>query len=399
MTLPTTTSTSENCISSRAVKKWVKKNKQSKQLSEQAIPVIFPRSCGSGKGSSFDHRTIQHITGEPTALYSATTDNPLVKTFQNHYVNNDVFDFPHSDKRENSINGRPFPPVVDDANPQKGTLIIPGKHSKTKISSEQLVKESQSIRLALLQGQPIVGICGGAWQLFKQLVEQEKLQTIDKNKRWPDLLDSSDFLDINHHNYGGGMPRIGAEGYVVCNAPVHELRIEKDSLLASAMTLTSNKFDTETLTTVTDTDIEDGRRRITVNSVHPKVINPKNKPSSVKISALSYFNRQDEAGQKGLLKPLKTRQGELMQPERCVEAFEIESGAPVLGIQWHPEAYTPLRLTKKQFDSTAIKDFEERNTASQGALIQYMAKAGEAFRHRRALLTEFQDAVRNCKTK
>jgi hypothetical protein len=106
--------------------------------------------------------------------------------------------------------------------------------------------------------------------------------------------------------------------------------------------------------------------RLPVNSVHWMAPNEKRTPHQVNISAYSVGGKEYDR---------KNRHGDLMEPqEGCVEAFESKWGAPVIGIQWHPEGYNP----------------GEVNSHYHGNILKFMARAGEAYAAKRKMLLELQ---------
>jgi hypothetical protein len=66
---------------------------------------------------------------------------------------------------------------------------------------------------------------------------------------------------------------------------------------------------------------------------------------------------------------------ELQQRHRnAVEAFETRHGAPMLGLQWHPEAYNP----------------DQPEYHANRNVMNFMARAGDAYEARRLTLRQFR---------
>ena len=217
-----------------------------------------------------------------------------------------------------------------------GLLIIPGRVHAVEHEPVRLEHETRVIRQALNRGQPILGICAGAWRVWEALLEDAP------------PLQLPALVPVQDHNYGGGMLRLNGEGtHVVSNVQIHDVEVEADSHLHASMRL------------------EGGAQRLTVNSVHWNAVNRLSTPEHVRLSA---FAKQNPTIRKN------TRQQTLMQPEtESVEAFELRRGAPTMGIQWHPEGY------------------EEGTPHHQ--LLLHMAQAGDAYAAKRKMLEEFATQV------
>ncbi len=74
------------------------------------------------------------------------------------------------------------------------------------------------------------------------------------------------------------------------------------------------------------------------------------------------------------------------QGSSSVEAFETRSGAPVLGIQWHPETHLP-GMPGRYTDAEGTRP--DPAVSSSEALFRYFVQAALAYRHRRELHEEF----------
>ncbi len=181
-------------------------------------------------------------------------------------------------------------------------LFIPGysrdsDNKQPKTHSDRLKFEKQLIKKAIYRGQPILAVCAGGWTLWQAY--------------------GGTLKDVSDHNYGAGMPRLSTIApTVVNNKLIHRVRTVAETLLSQSMDFTMGDDD------------------IPVNSVHWQAVDPqsKNISSNIKISATSV---QDDE-----LAP-NSRQSKKMKPDNCAEAFETIHGVPMMGIQWHPEAFNP----------------------------------------------------------
>ena len=126
------------------------------------------------------------------------------------------------------------------------------------------------------------------------------------------------------------------------NVQIHDVVIEDNSLLKNAL----------------GNDV----LRMETNSVHSKAVNPQRSPLNVRISAVAKKSPTLNA---------INRQGVMEPQEDVVEGFETISGVPVMGIQWHPEAYS-------------------RDT-SHANMLKYMALAGSAYAAKRRMLNQMDE--------
>jgi hypothetical protein len=70
-----------------------------------------------------------------------------------------------------------------------------------------------------------------------------------------------------------------------------------------------------------------------------------------------------------------------MRPEEdSIEAFETKHGAPILGVQWHPEAYSHTQ------SKTHLASHQQH-------LIQYMSDAGQAYLNRRLVIAQLSSLL------
>lgn len=300
---------------------------------KQAPILIAYRQDGNGKGAFYDHYTLQNHTQHQTCVAKhPELPSSALKTYagsQTHALTFGDVD-PQISKK--------LPPNAI-YNTQGGLLVIPGvtrdDHDHPDTDHQKRMKfEKALIQDAMNRGRPVLGICGGSWQIYD----------------WA----GGCFVAVKDHAYAR-MPNIGTNGDVVYNIQVHGVKIEKDSLVAIAM---EGKRP--------DSDIH-----LNVNSVHWKACDDKAVPINFKISAKSATAPDIQ---------LKNRAGAQMKPQTdTIEAFETDQGAPVIGIQWHPEAYGFSGAKLKALDSAKHK-----------SLLLFMAKAGDAFAAKQTMLEEFK---------
>lgn len=312
------------------------------QKTPQAPIGISYRSDGEGKGAFYDHYTVQKSTEHETRiLKSHEAESKL------HNIAKDkTFNLPYGTK--DGKTSKILPSLVETWDEEGGLLFIPGRTRNDKDSDRQTF-EQEIIRKAMLKGRPILAVCAGSWRLW------EAYGGITK--------------EVKDHNYSGGMLRLNDQGTITYNVQVHNIKTLPNTLLSFLMNL---KPDEET---------------VPVNSVHwlapddvasAALVKPKDVQALydlLQVSARAVANKAIS---------LKTRQSEVMVPEEdTVEAFETKWGAPIMGIEWHAEAYC-----RYLDDKTIYYDPNHIN------ILKYMAKAGDAYAARRRMLKEFVQKIK-----
>ena len=286
------------------------------------VGIVY-RQCGEGKGTHHDHYTLQKNASTRTCILkpSGLSTEPF-NIYMKQVTHHLPFEIDVKTIDEETPSSREF-----------GLLFIPGA-SKQSYDHKDFQKrkdyQTSLIKKARLEGRPILAICGGCWQLWQEFEGRLKV--------------------VKDHNYRGGMMRIKeTTGKVGHNKQIHRIRFLSKNLMISRV-MTKNSEDT-TLQSV--------------NSVHWLAPSEEKIPKFLEVSALSVA---DET-----LAPKVVHQDEtrLLNPEECIEAFESKYGAPIIGIQWHPEAY---------YKNT--KDI---------SIVDYMIQAGKTYLIKKNLLDELKD--------
>ncbi|CAB4375547.1 unnamed protein product [Rhizophagus irregularis] len=292
-----------------------------------AIVDISYREDKDGKSTFWDHYTFQRITRYPTRVVGTpNTDNAkLLK--RAIYNNANGLPISHCDPYD----FKPTPPILNlypyPSDDLHGLLLIPGSHSDiSKIPNYEvrLKNDRKLVKDALNRGRPVLGICAGALEIWKLYGGKE--------------------VAVHHHSWKK-MPRLTEKGRFGDNVIMHSLRIYSGSILADAM---YEKAINKQKTFVT-------------NSVHTKAMSPSIIPPNMKIVARSLqcdgapTNRSPE--------------------DNVIEAVEMCHGAPMLLIQWHPEA----------FNADDTDGIYHRN------ILTYMAKAGDAYYWKQKMLLELKE--------
>lgn len=280
-------------------------------------------------GAFYDHYTVRKITAR--RVNTAHSDHQSIETFVD-FIKDSTFALGVGDDLGKKI----IPARYETDRNGSGLLIITGRPR----DSDDLNRKENEVKLikdAKLRGRPILGICAGSWRI---------LESYDGKT-----------TAVDDHCYSS-MPYIGTKGTVVNNTSIHAITVTDHTILSGAMS--PKKF-------------ENIRQYPEVNSVHWEAADKDNLPNELEAVAHS-INHEVEAP--------KNRQGAQMNPATdSIEAFETKFGAPVLGIQWHPEAYY-----------NGKKDVESKR---QRNIINYMAEAGDAYQAKQRMLCELKKSMVN----
>ncbi len=314
---------------------------------DASISISYREDAGKTmNGAFYDHYTVRRITGHNTQVILAPRKT-VTKLYEFTYNTVLSLGIGHE------LGIKVYPAVKDEKNNEEGLLFIPG-HSSGGEDWERAAHEKVLINDARKRGQPILAICGGAWKLWENF----------GGKKRP----------VTGHNYSS-MPRIltGSEtfGYMGFNKQIHRIGFK----------LGEQKLDSTEPPAVATTIVASimyGANGLTlpatptllpkVNSVHAFVPDEKNIPQDLEVSAMAL--RDDT------LAP--ANRGGVMYPEQTIEAFEAKHGVPMVGIQWHPEAYFEPNVTH----SPEYKQHLD--------ILRYMAKAGDAYNAKQKMLREYK---------
>jgi gamma-glutamyl-gamma-aminobutyrate hydrolase PuuD len=297
--------------------------------------AITYRHDREGRGALYDHRSIQAAAKIPTGLLNRGEYSAHLKT----QIERFQYQMKFGDQLEGTVHK--YPPLLSEYSVNYGLVVLPGV-SVTEFNSADYLERKQYefayIQKARLIGQPVLGICGGCWVIYQQYGGQ--------------------IVSVADHSYRAGMPRLSdATGKIGNNKQIHRIAIKEDeNLLRAALGLKPKESAFPP-----------------VNSVHSFAPDLKIIPDGLTITAISV---QDDE-----LAPISAKttnqEKEKIKPEaNTIEAFESTHGAPVLGVQWHPEAYSG-------------RGEDIPYSENQSSLIKYMALAGQAFLWKRKLLEEF----------
>lgn len=292
--------------------------------------AISYRDEGKGKGAFFDHFTLRAITGVETEI--------VVQ--QNHAVTNfaNLINYRNGHNEHGLPLNTSIPHTTSDPK-ESGFIFIPGytrdsDNKKSTAHTQRLIFENELIAKARLRGQPVLAVCAGSWTLWQSY--------------------NGTIKEVSDHNYGGAMPRMSSYRPLVCNNKmIHKVVPKAGTYLAGT--------------------IKNGDA-FPVNSVHWKA------PDEPSASVASLLEVSGSSQQDNLIAPM-SRQQHQMKPEDSIEAFETRFGVPMIGIQWHPEAFNT----------------EEQGSSPHQAIFSFMVASGQTYLNRETLNQEFSALVSKCK--
>lgn len=300
-------------------------------------PVIISYRDDRGKrmhGAFYDHYLVRNITQHPTKI---TIHKSLKITHLEEFIHNTTLVLGIGDQ----LGKGQIPDIIADSTQERGLLIIPGRSHKDA-DKEREGHEKELLANAIRRGQPVLAICGGARRLWGMFGGRSNA--------------------VKDHLYSS-MPYILASGAVANNKQIHRIHIIPNSILSAGMYGKMPEIKT-----------------LMVNSIHWEA--PDADPVYLTVSDRENDKTQTmlEISARSVLTEdiaVKNRKGNELQPQsNTVEGFETRYGAPLIGVQWHPEAYY-------------LDDYSEGATYHL-SLLQYMAKAGNTYQTRCYLVDEFK---------
>jgi gamma-glutamyl-gamma-aminobutyrate hydrolase PuuD len=318
---------------------------QRRNIERQAITIAH-REDAHGAGAFWDHYTLRNATGRETTLTHSAAVAPVVTP-------------PGPRKARQFAGPLPGGDPIASTDPGSGLLFIAGGNyglttelpapnkdhvpeagsAKTR-HEHRAQHERQLLLLARRTGRPVLAVCGGSWRLLEAFGGRTR--------------------GVKPHTHQTRqMPYLTSRGAIAKVASTHGVSVARGSLLSSIFR--------------DDAGVIPAR----VNSAHWAVAEE---------SRLGQLYGVPRFGQR--LRPLLriSARGHtgadapyLGAPRRpfaqSVEAFETAHGAPMMGIQWHPEAYD--------------RGFSATEHQANRRILTYMAQAGDAYEARREMTTEF----------
>lgn len=339
-----------------------------KQQDSPEVPVLpFPTAIahrieGAGKAAFYDHQMIRCATDMMTVSVMGAHHNAA--HLEEYRRGLSVYmHLSQEGSLPNALSAiQPTDQALMRALPNTGLLVIGGRASKYEAHEAQNQFEQELIRQAMVRGQPILAICAGCWPLWQYVPKEYegKRETPGRVKK------------VHGHAYSKMIYMSEKHGRAVDNTQIHGVGVVKDSLLATIL----NKYTkvggngVNNWAVLKQDPTTEYATNLRVNSVHSWAPDGAFVPDFFQESGLSICDEGLAPANRG---------GPMDVQEKTIEAFETKHGAPTMGIQWHPEAYNKNKNTKGVLDADKHR-----------AIIQYMAKAGVAYGHRRTMLAELE---------
>lgn len=312
------------------------------QDSKTPITISY-RDEGRGMGPFWDHHTVQIMSGRQTRVCFPVGLPPtqLTEFLAGIKANSDSMPVMLQ-------TGGHMPEAATSYG--KGLLIIPGYTRKTALKRPDVYKKRKAFEQTLLKdainrGRPVLAVCGGSWRLWS-------------------ALGGGEFMTTQGHDYPLAHPnddlRVTSRGEIVGNVMAHNIVVTKKSTLQAAMRVNDDEL-------------------IPVNSVHWQAPYAEECPKNVTISAKSKaFEPAKPAFFWSLFNTVLSWFGLKLARDfvesDTVEAFETDNGAPMMGVQWHPEAFA----------------FGGSYARCQRELFSFMSDAGETYAKKQDLNAEIK---------
>jgi len=361
--------------------------------------LIAHRTDGRNRanGALFDHCALQGITNTRTMIAWDKTDKKKSVNWLKDYISTLPYELKFGIEVAGTTSGVPH------------ALFVPGvaaeNYNNQNAYYSRVKYEFSLFKQAFRQGKPILAVCGGAWELWRfchlisqdisqkmrlipnaeKLLKEENQCTDQSIKFFSDpneytqayddareqaeenlLQNRTHFLQtVSEHGYRR-MPGLSAtDGGATHNIQMHRIKLQADAFwLMAAMQL------------------KDTCHQPTVNSVHWQACDARQVPAYVTVSACAVRDHE--------IAPHRSKEeGTKWQPEEnSIEAFELNYGAPVLGMQWHPEAYFEKNENKKTTE-------EQHNCEQQRHILQYINRAGHTYQVKRLFVKEINSIGKN----
>lgn len=241
---------------------------------------------------------------------------------------------PHSNDKQIPVIGK-----GKDNAPKENTVTYANQRAKSELD---LIEQARTV------GMPILALCGGSWRLVQNYGgETVEVAALDADGKF--LQAGSNTNARKHH--AGNMNDVKTEFK-------HSAEIRPGSLLQSATGL--------------PTGPKGAAPQMEVNSVHWAVVRTGSMGTRPGLGARPFAIVPNN------MLAMSARDTSKQQTS---EAVESQHGAPVLGVQWHPEYQLPTSGGPEQPAP------QQAARAANLALLQWMIKAAQAYRTHRDAMT------------
>jgi len=335
------------------------------QRHQLASPVtIAYREDDWGGGAFWDHYTTQKMTGRDTVALHLAAVKPFIPTgaelewTKHHYEDG----LPRSVSSSLSSGGGEGLLMIAGSNigleseqPKRNPAHSPEDERARRHAARQLL-ERDALWDARHTGRPVLAVCGGSWRLLEAFGGRTRA------------------LEPETHQSRQG-PYIRQHGSIAVTAKEHGVSFTPNTILSGALTGRDTALPgrVNSVHWAAADESRPGRLKdVEINPSMPKRTNKLLEVTARGITGEAMYANLDE---KKLLRKygLTEKQVKKRDPH-SVEAFETRHGAPMLGVQWHPEAYNE----------------SQTEYAANRNLMNYMARAGDAFDARRAMVRQAQ---------
>ncbi len=316
-------------------------------LERQPITVSH-REDGHGTGAFWDHYTLRRATQRGTAISHHRDLDPVVAPAGPGKRGQFAGPMPGHEPQSSTGLGRGLLFIaggnygLNSETPRNKAHVPSGDaEARHKLRGQH---ETYLLQQAKLTGRPVLSVCGGSWRV---------LESFGGSTRG---------VQPNTHQTRK-MPYLTTTGAIAKVASEHGISISPGTML-------SDMFKDE-----------QGNRPTKVNSAHWAVAEEsaqgRLKGVALVGSTKNPLLQVSARGPTALDPPYIGKTGDFHHSS--VEAFESRHGAPIMGIQWHPEAYD--------------RGFTATEQQANHRLLNSMAKAGDTYDARREMTADFSKWV------
>lgn len=346
---------------------------------------IANRDDARGGGREWDHASIQSLTNRETV--SVASKSQIEAEGLGHLEGQPLREALFKDKTPSRYTTG-VPNVTTEGKSGDGLLVVPGgpvslpgeqpamrfppKSGREESALARNEHQAYILRDARNTGQPVLAICGGSWHTVQAFGGNTQTSPEFEAKHVADMpfFDPANKtgLSVAHHKvaqHGAQMVRDSLLGHIidppVRNQPVH---IDEQNARPPLHVNINSVHWAHAMARL------DSSGQLQLEGRDPMAVDSRQGTATSELLAINTLANDDELGP-------------------TVEGFEARHGAPVIGVQHHPEA-----LAGRPVDSTAYPTAQYTAELGQSSrLMNYMAKAGDAFLARRNMTREFEAAV------
>lgn len=307
-------------------------------------PLVLIPYRGSGekcaKGIFFDHAVMRKMKVDTKVVVRNNNEMEVYEKQLSQYLKENPVGLPCCD-HDVECNGVKIPSVVTIDELQNainvqlcGLLFLPGWQGECLEDRKEL--DQFLITNALNRGQPILAVCAGCWNLMH--FGSEFLLKTQINRE-------AVTVQVTGHSANKMVSISGNNGHIINNTPIHAVQVHTDNLLLNVIPNGQYNVNSIHKEAVNREFINEGCWNVWATSVGDSTC--RNRDGSVK-----HDRHNNEINSQG----------------NVVEAFECTKyGIPIIGVQWHAEAYAEQKSNK-----------QENNISND--LVKFMINAGTKYK-------------------